>query len=358
MPVTATSSALTAKLGPPVLYEDLRGDTWTPTWADNDEVYSIACDTRGSKAHPFSANLALYRIKGTPPNIEVEVVNELHQFGHSDETKPEDGACWKGTGLTCVDGVLYLALARNRYMREPGALDIQQVWDSNIIKSTDYGKTWSTTPELGKAMFPGHTFCNPAFVQYGKDSRGGRPGKDQHVYAVSNDGAWNNANTMVLGRVRRERIARLDPADWEFVHGLEKSGAPIWRPRHDTALYTFRAPGRTGVAGVHYIAGLDRYITPQWHYPSLNRTPPSVDWSYSQIELYEAPNLWGPWTLFHRQDFKPEGFYNPTIPSKFISADGRQWWFFCAGDFSTKDQHLYSINQIPVTIRINGGRSV
>jgi hypothetical protein len=333
-----------------VLYEDLRGDTWTPTWADNDEVYSLACDTRGSTAHPFSANLALYRITGTPPKIEVEVVNELRQFGHSDELRPEDGACWKGTGLICVDGVLYLALARNRYMRDPGALDIQQVWDASIIKSLDYGKTWSPAPQLGQAMFPGHTFSNPAFIQTGKDGRGGRAGDDQYVYAISNDGAWNNGNSMVLGRVRRDRIGRLAAADWEFVHGLDKGGAPIWRRRHDSALYVFRAPGQTGVAGVHYLAGLDRYLLPQWHYPSLNRLPRTVDWSRSQFELFEAPNPWGPWTLFHRQDFNGEGFYNPTIPSKFVSADGKRFWFFCAGDFSTKDQHLYSINQIPVSL--------
>lgn len=353
---TAPSSkapGLKATLGEPIAYKDLHGDSWTPTWADDDNLYSIANDTLGPKDAPISSNLAVYRITGAqPPDIHVEVVNPMPEFGKITEVKPEDGACWKASGLTCVDGVLYLAASRNRYMDRTGAFSIQQVWDSSIIKSADHGKTWSVAPKLGQAMFPGHTFANPSFVQYGKDGKGTKDGSDKFVYAVSNDGTWNNGNSMSLGRVPRDRIANLNPHDWEFVHGFEKGYVPVWKPRHDFALYTFRAPGRTGVGGVHYLAGLDRYITAQWYYPSLNEDPPAAVWSHSRFDLYEGPAPWGPWTLFHTQDFEPQGFYNPTIPSKFISQDGRRFWIFAAGDFSTNDHPYYTINMIPVTLEV------
>jgi hypothetical protein len=41
-------------------------------------------------------------------------------------------------------------------------------------------------------------------------------GADQYVYAVSNDGYWNNGSLMKLGRVGRDRLENLNPADWEF----------------------------------------------------------------------------------------------------------------------------------------------
>jgi hypothetical protein len=358
-PAPPTGSKLKATIGEPIGYKNLHGDSWTPTWADDDNLYSIADDTLGTPAQPISANLAVYKITGNIPDIHVEVVNAMPEFGKLGDTKPEDLACWKASGLTCIDGVLYLAASRNRYMKPGGGFNIQQVFDSIIIKSSDHGKTWSTPPPLGQAMFPGHTFGNPAFVQYGKDGKGTKDGSDKYIYAVSNDGTWNNGNTMTVGRVPRDKIANLDAKDWEFIHGFEDDSKgqptynPVWRPRHDYALYTFRSPGRTGVGGVHYLAGIDRYITPQWHYPSLNEIPQRVAWNHSRFDLWEGPTPWGPWTLFHTQDFETQGYYNPTIPSKFISDDGKKFWIFAAGDFTTSDHPYYTINMIPVTLEVS-----
>lgn len=46
-------------------------------------------------------------------------------------------------------------------------------------------------------------------------------------------------------------------------------------------------------------------------------------------ELYEAPEPWGPWSLMASKDFgglglsTSTGEYGTSIPSKFISADGK-----------------------------------
>ena len=103
----------------------------------------------------------------------------------------------------------------------------------------------------------------------------------EYVYAVSNEGTWNNGNWMTLGRVSRGLIERLDAADWEFVHGFDDKGEPIWRPRHENALYVFRSPGRASMTGIHYIAPLDLYLMPQWHYPHPD--DPKRRWNVHQV---------------------------------------------------------------------------
>jgi hypothetical protein len=349
---------LKARIGKPIRLPNCWGDVWTTTWADDDNLYTVSDDTTGfNKA--CNSNLAVHRITGgPPPNIEGVTVNPMSEFGKAGELK-EDGASWKATGLTCVDGVLYLALSRHYYDGVGDESDnpvqrfwIQETWDASIIKSTDHGKTWSPAPKLRHAMFPGRLFSNPFFVQYGKDGQGSKDDADKYVYAVSNDGAWNNGNWMTLGRVSRGLMARLDPDDWEFVHGYDKNGDPIWRPRQDNALYIFRSPGNTSMTGIHYIRGLDLYIMPQWYYPHLDE--PKRRWKVTRWEFYSAPAPWGPWTLFHTQDFEPQSFYNPSIPSKIISEDGREFWIFVAGNFKENEQpdNVYGLNMIPVTLEV------
>ena len=349
-----------AQIGPPIRVPNSSGDTWTAAWADDDNLYCSADDTAGfDKANAWS-NLAVHRISGgPPPNIQGVTVNPMAEFGKAAELK-EDNASWKASGMACVDGVLYLSVSRHYY---DGVGDmgidsdrhfwIQETWDASIIKSTDHGKTWSNTPKLGHAMFPGRVFSNPFFVQHGKDGKGSKDGADRYVYAVSNDGTWNNGNYMTLGRVSRGLIGRLDPEDWEFVHDWTGDHQPVWRPRHDNALYVFRSPGRASMTGIHYVAGLDLHILPQWHYPHLD--DPKRRWKATRWELYSAPAPWGPWRLFHSQDFEPEGFYNPSIPSKFISEDGRKFWIFAAGDFTRykEPQNPYGLNMFPVTLEVD-----
>lgn len=80
--------------------------------------------------------------------------------------------------------------------------------------------------------------------------------------------------------------------------------------------------------GVVYNASLKRYIY--------------TSWTWYTFEFYEAPTPWGPWKLFLHKDSGAEAFYGPsensscpgprnggyptTIPSKFISADGKRMW--------------------------------
>lgn len=351
-----------AHLGDPVYLPGSHGDTWIAAWADDDALYVTSDDTSGfdNACGKAGSNLAVNRVTGdTPADLHGATVNCMKQYGSGSETSKEDGGMWKACGITCVDGVLYMAISRQltcptepnfiwqgRYSPFP----IQETWDSSIICSHDHGVSWSRMPELGHSMFPGRMFSTPFFVQYGKD--GNSPDITEHyVYAVSNDGAWNNGNWMVLGRVLRDRIARLNPNDWEFVQGFDTARQPIWTRRHSDALYVFRAPGKTSMAVVQYIAPLHLYVLAQWFYTHLDDS--KRRWDATRWEFYQASQPWGPWTLFFSRDFEPEGWYNPSIPAKFISGDGRKIWIFSAGNFIRQELKLYGLWMMPMTLDIS-----
>jgi hypothetical protein len=103
------------------------------------------------------------------------------------------------------------------------------------------------------------------------------------------------------------------------------------------------------MAGIHYIAPLDVYILPQWYllYGSRGSRP---NLGATRLEFHEAPAPWGPWSLFHAEDFEPQGWYNPSIPSKYISRDGRHLWLFIAGWPGTK---WYALYMMPMTLEIS-----
>lgn len=319
-----------ATLGKAIRYPNSHGDLWSATWSGDDMVYAASDDTTGiNKA--ANSNLALNRFSGRiAPDIQGVTVDAMTQFGHWGEVRKEDGAMWKACGLASIDGVLYMTVSR--HLNPDYAPWIQQTWDASIIKSNDHGASWipAAAPNLNGSMFLGRVFSTPFFVSYGKDGRGAT---DPYVYAVANDGSWNNGNYMVLGRVRRDRISRLVRDDWEFVHGYDGRGGVMWQPRHESAVEVFYNPGKASMTGIHYIEPLGLYILPQWYYTRLGDD--ARRWKATCLEFYQATAPWGPWDLFHSQDFEPEGWYNPSIPAKYISEDGKALWLFVAGDWTT-----------------------
>jgi hypothetical protein len=343
-------------IGKEIRYPNSHGDVWTATWADDDNVYVIADDAHGFD-RSCNSNLSVHRLTGKlPPDLKAATVNRMQAFGHGGEFKPEDNCMWKACGLICVDGVLYMSVSRHSHPMLHQFF-VQECWDSSIVKSTDHGRTWSRTPRIGHAMFPGTTFATPMFLEYGKNGKRGPHGADRFVYAVSSNGVWNNGSSMIMGRVPRTRIGRLDPRDWEFIHGFDEQGEPVWRGRHDTARYIHRGPGKTSMAGIHYLAPLRTYLMLQWHFTKLDH--PKLRWKRTRLEFYASDKPWGPWSLVHAQTFS-QAWYNPCIPSKFISRDGRDFWMFAAGDF-TNNLHLdraghfdsyYGLFMIPVRVEI------
>ncbi len=84
-----------------------------------------------------------------------------------------------------------------------------------------------------------------------------------------------------------------------------------------------------------------------------------TSWSCATHEIFEAPQPWGPWSHAASIDFGPlqgyggqrnYGQYGPTIPSKFISSDGKSMYLqanVCCGVGSkTGPEYTFSLRKL------------
>ena len=343
------------------------GDTWSCAWTPSGEVFSIFDDTAGFGLDLKSSgnrNVALAGFGTTrPPDLRGHTVNGMEEFGAANQLG-RDGACWKGNGMTSVDGVLYMSVSRHWYHVK--AYDHRQISrDASIIASTDGGRTFSPTPyhaePLPNPLFPGPNFATPFFLDAGQDGSLGPDAPETvrtSVYAVSSDGYWDNGNALHLGRVRRDRLAEMKLDDWEFFCGtLGSSDEPVWasgRPGLDACYPILSRPFCFGQTGMLYLEAIKRYVVIGWHYPGLDRNERNHHWS--QWDFFTAPNPWGPWRLFHTHHWRKEGYYNPVMPSAYLNADGLSGWILACGDFMTHsapvESTLYTLWLIPLTFEV------
>jgi hypothetical protein len=308
------------------------GDLWANCWADDDNVYAAYGDGRGFGGD--FADIGVAVITGEPGTAETSTL-----AGENLAAGDEVGQVWVGdqftrkpTGMVCVGGDLYLAVQDLR-------LDFNEAPAATIAKSTDKGRTW--TWDESAPMFDDHVFTTVFFLDYGKD---GEHAPDGFVYAYGLDGNWRDSFDdsvpdpvdVYLARVPTTSIQ--DRSAWQFFTGAEGDN-PQWSDdidervavlHDDRLLYPSSADDDATTVGVRnlsvisqggvvYDQGLDRYLY--------------TSWTELTFEFYESPTPWGPFELFLSKDFGPypwtldsHGGYGTTIPSKFISADGRSMW--------------------------------
>ena len=386
------------EIGQPVVIPGNFGDTWSIAWADDDHLYTPSNDSFAftipsfldesqvrlrdrhwhigdpSDERRFFAQLtadqrrrfwtdyrplAFNRLRGpSPRELHGEPVNAMADYGffateqldHVVENgMPEiDGTTWKSSGCTFLDGAFYLTVARHHY---PDVTDVpgirQTARDASLLRSIDYGRTWERTAHanLEDPMFPGSEFATPYFVSYGPDANGVH-GSDRFVYAISNNGYWDNGDTMILGRVARSRIGRLKGSDWEFYAGGDGAEAGSWAQRPSEAEPILARDGTLGSTGATYLSHRGTYLLIAWHYPGgsgfYGNNSNTTTWIF-----YEAPTPWGPWNEIHTQTWSPQGYYCPNVTTKFQTAD--RIFIATAGDFKNW-WDWYRLTFIPVKI--------
>ena len=313
----------------PALYSGSHGDTWSSTWADDGELYAVADDTTGID-NACRSNLAIHKMSGKPPDHVVQTINPMAEYLPLGQVEALD--MWKGCGLISVDGALYLGVSQHTAV-DIGLDNVQRAHSASIVRSPDHGRTWSSKPAVREAMFPTHRFASPYFVQFGQDYRGAFDEFEEHIHAISAGGVWNNGNYMVMGRVRRDRIARLDPQDWEFFSGTGVDEKPAWTDAILGAQAVFRHRGLTSMTGVQYVPAVGRFVMAQWAYTDQDSNRP---WDRTQLFLYEAALPWGPWHCFHSQPGwgGTSAYYNPGLPAKWFEDGGRVMWMTMAGNWT------------------------
>ncbi|OEV04268.1 DUF4185 domain-containing protein [Streptomyces oceani] len=337
-----------ATVGAPTVGDNKNhGDLWPNCWSDDDNVYTAYGDGVGYDDTYHDIGVA--RISGMPGNLEGAQLAEGDEVGkvwNADHTR-------KPTGMACADGDLYLAV-------QDLATDFNDAPSATIAKSTDKGKTW--TFDKSKPMFDNGVFTTVMFLDYGKDYANAPD--DEYLYAYGLDHNWRDSfndrvqdpQDVYLARVPKD--AALERSAWQFVSGYDEAGKPTWsgdaadrkavlhddRHIYQDVFTDGRVENTTVLSqgGVVYNKGLDRYIYTSW-----------TEYTY---EFYEAPNPWGPWRHFKTKDFggypwtpDKHGGYATTIPSKYISADGRSMWLQsnvcpCGGGFPPEEHHAYTFS--------------
>lgn len=327
-------------------YHCAEGDMWPLTWGEDDVIYAGAGDNRGC---PMNLWKVTTKTSFWNPTGRVEPgvrTNSGSWMLDLINPEPVDVAKYctdprapyiKPSGLLDIGGTLYFAVEAQNYGENP-LFSRQRNYHGWIVTSTDGGKSFDggATPSN---FFTGRlSSCH--FLQFGRGYRGARDG---YVYAYFpcdlDDGGsyWENNDALLLGRVPKEQI--LNRGAWTFYCG-ETPDAPAWTADDTLAKPVFVYPKMTGSNHVCYNPGLGRYLMGNYSFVDEELHPrPIHQMAYpeshlSQLTLYEAPEPWGPWRIFYRDDdWGTYGDYQPNFPTRWFSEDGRILFMVSSGSW-------------------------
>lgn len=397
----ATARAANPLFATPYYYPALRGDTYFNTVAPGGSIIATSDDTTGAyNGCPTGRDLAIIRMAGTQPaHLQPRTVNCMTSFGVRGGGSSPDGCSWKTGGITNINGVLYLAVARQlgACSRGKEANGLQPSFDASIIKSTDNGHTWvnpagvssrhgaapaySTSLHRYQAMFPDQQFSAPFFIQYGPHNSRAVDGGDKYLYSVSNDGYAYNGNWLHLARVPIGQVQ--NRAAWQFFHGAVGGSGGHWTSRNAGATRILQVRHGISQPAIQYLPAFHRYVLVTFTYSRARSDfPMRTETPYTRLRIYTSPKPWGPWTnvldrrtqrnlwcqktcsvvrvpgsktmnIGGRNDWL--GLYDPALVQKFIFTRAqRSQALFVSGDFRNqtryRGQNLYRLHAMPFNL--------
>ncbi len=239
-------------------------DSWTPTWAPDDNLYTAFGDCRPDGV-PGKIGMGFGRISGpTAESVSFTVVatgdpNDWDDaaLGAGVEAVGDDSASHKAAGML-HDGSRFWYWIRNISSSGTGV----RLKFSDNYDSPNPAFTWVdwSLPGVGYA----------SFVQYGRGYTGGPA---DYVYAVipmsssAAGGISSSAYELVpaFGLLRGSRIDLMQQGSWEYFCGSAES--PAWCSAPSAATPVFHAPGisftpragmswNPGIGALHVVAGI------------------------------------------------------------------------------------------------------
>lgn len=337
------------------------GDMWPLTWGEDDNIYAAAGDNKGVPMNLWKVSTlknfwnptgkVKADVMSNSGSWTLDMINEAPVDVEQYCTDPE-APFIKPAGILDVDGVLYLAVEAQNY-GDKKLFNRQRNLHGWIVTSKDCGRTFDQ--EATRTDFFSGRLSSCHFLQFG---RGYRKSRDHYVYAYFpcdlEDGwsYWENNDALLLGRVPRDRI--LDRSQWEFCSSTDQTD-PIWSKDDQKAIPVFCYPKMTGANHVAYNPGLGRYIIGNYSFVDEELHPrPVHQMAYpeshiSQLTLYEAPEPWGPWKLFYRDDnWGTYGDYQPNFPVRWMSEDGKILFMVSSGSW---DDYNFVVQKIALKCR-------
>jgi len=329
------------------VHSDYRmADTWYPSWASDDNLYSPWTDgttdgMKSSSGGPNATTGQAVMIGDDPLHLEIKALGLTKGDPH-----PYQGRY--PCGSLVYNGVWYYGT----YCLGPaGSVEHDGMrWNWPVLGpipgfriSTDFGKTWTDSPHTpAKPLFPEPAkfmgpvkIGSPKFVDFGKNMKHSPDGKAYLVGygAEENDPkpryanlSWISGDQIYLTRVVPSIENINDESKYEYFAGHNKKGKPIWSYDFDDIRPLLEWNNNMGCVTITYNAPLKKYlmcVTDGW---------PTVAKMNSYI--LESDKITGPWKLVtYMKAFGEQGYFL-NFPSKFISEDGHTLWLCYSGNFS------------------------
>ena len=371
-PFAQTSSAL----GPPSSF-DAHLLPLDPDSADT----ALLLRRLAGRALPSLTSAALMELSGDPyarALVAAEVAPDplpwLQLCAAYNASTKEDYGNIKPGGMAEVGGVLYVGMACISYGGDSTLLVRQHDIVGFVAASSDSGKSWANVTPVG--AFPGR-FAAPTFTSCGR----GAPCRDpdstlEWTYTFFTGSAfndwtyWENGDAHFLARVAPGSVA--SPSAYQYFAGLSggEAARPQWSPDATQAQPVLQFGRMLGQNAVHYNAEIGRWLVA--NYGFLNQAGNPWPWHQdpwhvrdtlrrTQLLLLEAPEPWGPWSVFYRDDdfgaqWNGTGAYGTTFPAAFhrpLAADGTAEMtllFSCGNGFAGC---LYTLNYVNVTVQLS-----
>ena len=276
-------------------------------------------------------------------------INEMPQWGTHQQAVYDSGYTFKSRGWIIISNIIYGIVILQIDSGSYGSQDAQ------IIKSADFGATFTPIPPQGppitnytSVMFPGHAMVECDFIDYGPNYVNAGPhNSSNYVYAI-----WGISGSSYLGRCALTNLPNLVGTDWEVYTGGDGMNSANWVSPVSSGSAAAVITGTKGGAGtIYWLPHFQRYILIM-HY---NTNPPGNDFSNTSWDHYQAPTPWGPWTFLSTQLWDSTtaapsaGLYFPTIFPNTVQTDGGQHVMFAssADSFNGGD---YTLNLIPAVL--------
>jgi hypothetical protein len=315
-------------------------DTWYPSWASDDNLYSPFADGQvgnvkvsafNPKLDPtYESTTGYARISGSDPlNLQVTALGIQKSSPWPYRGRfPAANLVLNGIwyyGTYCLD------------QKDPH-LDVDVLGPFVGFRvSKDYGKSWTETAcTPANPLFPESgqhgakvKMGTPHFVDFGKNMQHSPDGKAYLIAhgAVRPDAqlSWSGGDQIYLARIAPTPENVNDLSKYEFFAGRDSSGQPKWSVKFSDIAPLLEWNDRSGCVTMTYNAPLRKYLM-----CVLDGFP-----TMAQMNTYvlEADEITGPWRLVTFMARFGEQGYFVNIPSKFISHDGRSAWLCYSANF-------------------------
>lgn len=326
-------------------------DTWYPTWADDDKLYSPYTDGSCPRLDGSLENSGSGGENATTGQAVIEgddpVSLKIYSLGLSKASPlPYQGRY--PCGSLIYNKIWYYGtycLAPNGRSQYGDSI-FNWPWMGPFVGfrySTDFGRSWKPCPHTPAKPLFGETGINgypvkigsPHFVDFGKNMQYSPDGKayliahgadkNDNPYRFYND-SWINGDQVYLIRVTPSIENMNDASKYEFFAGRDGEGNPIWTNNFKRIKPLLEWDNNMGCVTITYNAPLKKYL--------MCVTDGGNTCARMNTYLLESDKLDGEWKLITYLKNFGEQAYFVNFPSKFISKDGKTAWMLYSGNFA------------------------